>query len=45
MIEMPGAGHDTPLTREAAEAFDHDLDWMWQLSLERAQASTGEAAQ
>jgi len=30
VIDMPGAGHDTPLTREAAEAFDQDLDWLWQ---------------
>jgi hypothetical protein len=29
VIEMPGAGHDTPLTREAAEQFAKDLEWMW----------------
>lgn len=44
VIEMPGAGHDTPLTREAAEAFSHDLDWMWRVHLERTQARTGDPA-
>jgi pimeloyl-ACP methyl ester carboxylesterase len=29
LIDMPGAGHDTPLTREAAEQFAIDLDWLW----------------
>jgi alpha-beta hydrolase superfamily lysophospholipase len=29
IIEMPGAGHDTPLTREAAEQFAKDLEWLW----------------
>jgi hypothetical protein len=29
VIEMPGAGHDTPLTREAAEQFVKDLEWLW----------------
>jgi uncharacterized protein len=29
IIEMPGAGHDTPLTREAAEQFEKDLNWLW----------------
>jgi hypothetical protein len=30
MIEMPGAGHDSPLTREAAADFAKDVDWLWQ---------------
>ena len=29
VIPMPGAGHDDPLTKEAAEAFARDLDWLW----------------
>ena len=28
-IRMPGAGHDSPLTREAAEQFAEDLGWLW----------------
>jgi uncharacterized protein len=30
VISMPGAGHDAPLTKEAAEAFARDLAWVWQ---------------
>jgi hypothetical protein len=29
VIEMPGAGHNSPLTREAAAKFAEDLDWLW----------------
>lgn len=29
VIDMPGAGHDSPLTREAAEQFAGGLDWLW----------------
>jgi hypothetical protein len=40
IIEMPGAGHDTPLTREAAEQFDKDLNWLWD---ETARETSGPA--
>ena len=30
VIEMPGADHDAPLTREAAAKFAKDLDWLWE---------------
>jgi hypothetical protein len=29
VIEMPGADHDAPLTREAAADFAKGLDWLW----------------
>ncbi len=33
VVTMPGAGHDDPLTKEAAEAFAGDLDWLWSAAL------------
>ena len=29
VIEIPGGHHNEPLTREAAQAFARDLDWLW----------------
>lgn len=29
VVEMPWAGHDDPLPKEAAEAFARDLEWLW----------------
>lgn len=29
VIDMPGAGHDSPLTREAARQFNEGIDWLW----------------
>ena len=30
VISMPGAGHDDPLTKEAAEEFANGLEWLWE---------------
>jgi pimeloyl-ACP methyl ester carboxylesterase len=35
VIEMPWAGHDDPLTKEAAEAFASNLDWLWNSAIEK----------
>jgi pimeloyl-ACP methyl ester carboxylesterase len=32
LIEMPGAGHDSPLSHETAEALKADMNWMWKLA-------------
>lgn len=32
LIAMPGAGHDSPLSHEAAEALNADVEWMWRLA-------------
>jgi len=29
VVSMPGAGHDSPLTKEGAEEFEKDLEWLW----------------
>jgi hypothetical protein len=29
VIEMPGARHDDPLTREASQDMRHAMDWLW----------------
>ena len=26
---LPGAGHDSPLTRDAARQFNDGIDWLW----------------
>lgn len=35
LIDMPGAGHNSPLPREAAAQRDRDLDWMWEAAARR----------
>lgn len=40
VIEMPGMGHDSPLTREAAEALAKDMDWLWELAGAKAKPSS-----
>ena len=30
VIDLPGLGHDAPLSREAAEALQRDQQWLWQ---------------
>jgi hypothetical protein len=44
VIDMPGMGHDSPLTREAAEALAKDMDWLWQGVGERNQKRIGSSA-
>lgn len=39
VIEMPGMGHDSPLTREAAEALAKDMDWLWAQAIAKAAPS------
>jgi hypothetical protein len=34
VIEMPDGGHDSPLTREAAEELGKDMDWLWGAGME-----------
>lgn len=36
VIEMPGARHDDPLTREAAQQFNEGIDWVWKTAIEKA---------
>jgi hypothetical protein len=31
LIPLPGARHNDPLTREAAEELQHERQWLWQL--------------
>jgi uncharacterized protein len=39
VIDMPGATHDSPLTREAAARFAEDLQWLWQSAKPAGSAS------
>jgi hypothetical protein len=39
VIEMPTAGHDAPLTREAAQALGEGMNWLWESSRNRTGAN------
>jgi uncharacterized protein len=41
LIEMPGAGHDSPLSHEASDALNADTDWMWTLAAPGAHGAAG----
>jgi pimeloyl-ACP methyl ester carboxylesterase len=39
VVEMPGAGHDDPLTHEAAEQVSAGIEWMWNSTVGHKESS------
>lgn len=39
VISMPAADHNDPLTREASEQFEKDLNWLWKSALNQDNAT------